>query len=241
MPACFNSIWNTWLMIKKFLLTLQFFIAFCAILPALVYADQRYVTDQFEVMLRTGPSGNHAIIRMLKSGAALTVLDPEADNGYVRVQTNAGTEGWVLTRYLIREPAARVQLENLVKLVTQTEPKDASIRGQLNAVKTEYDNANKRIALLEAEKKEMENQLDAIKNRAANVLAIDAENKQLQQQLTEARAQVKSLQEQFSELSNNNEKDWFITGALVLGGGLLLGLIIPKISWRRQRSPYGSF
>lgn len=226
---------------RKILLILQFFIAVCAALPALVHADQRYVTDQFEVMLRTGPSGNHAIIRMLKSGAALTVLDPEVDNGYVRVQTNAGTEGWVLTRYLIREPVARVQLENLVKQVTQTEPKDASIRGQLNAVKIEYDNVNKRVALIEAEKKAVEEQLDAIRNRAANVLAIDAENKQLQQQLAEAKAQIKTLQEQFSELSNNNEKDWFITGALVLGGGLLLGLIIPKISWRRQRSSYGSF
>lgn len=220
---------------------LRFFIAVCVLLPSLVYADQRYVTDQFEVMLRTGPSGNHAIIRMLKSGVALTVLDPEVDNGYVRVQTNAGTEGWVLTRYLIREPVARVQLESLVKQVTRAEPKDASIRSQLNAVKIEYDNANKRITLLEAEKKEVEEQLDAIRNRAANVLAIDAENKQLQQQLAEAKAQVKTLQEQFSELSNNNEKDWFITGALVLVGGLLLGLIIPKISWRRQRSPYGGF
>jgi SH3 domain protein len=225
---------------RKLLSILQFFIAVCALVPAQAYADQRYVTDQFEVMLRTGPSGNHAIIRMLKSGAALTVLDPEVDNGYVRVQTNAGTEGWVLIRYLIREPVARVQLENLVRQITQTEPKDASIRGQLNTVKAEYDNANKRITQLEAEKKELENQLDAIKHRAANVLAIDDENKQLQQQLAEARAQLKTLQEQYSELSNDNEKDWFITGALVLGGGLLLGLIIPKISWRRQRSPYGS-
>jgi len=225
---------------RKLLPMLQSFIAICVLLPLLVHADQRYVTDQFEVMLRTGPSGNHAIIRMLKSGAALTVLDPEADNGYVRVQTNAGTEGWVLIRYLIREPVARVQLENLVRQITQTEPKDASIRSQLNTVKAEYDNANKRITQLEAEKKELENQLDAIKHRAANVLAIDDENKQLQQQLAEARAQLKTLQEQYSELSNDNEKDWFITGALVLGGGLLLGLIIPKISWRRQRSPYGS-
>lgn len=228
-------------MIKNNLSILQLFIAVCTVLPSLACADQRYVTDQFEVMLRTGPSGNHAILRMMKSGAALTVMDPEVDNGYVRVQTNAGTEGWVLVRYLIREPVARVQLENLVKQVTQTEPKDTHIRGQVNAVKAEYDNTNKRIAHLEAEKKALENQLDAIKNKAADVLAIDAENQQLQQKLTEARAQLKTLQEKYSELSNTNEKDWFITGALVLTGGLLLGLIIPKISWRRQRSPYGSF
>ena len=232
---------NAWFMIRNNLSILQLFVAACAVLPLLAYADQRYVTDQFEVMLRTGPSGNHTILRMLKSGAALTVLDPEVDNGYVRVQTRAGTEGWVLTRYLIREPVARVQLENLVRQVARTEPKGANIRGHVNAVKAEYDNVNKRIAHLETEKKELENQLDAIRSKAADVLAIDAENKQLQQKLTEARAQFKALQEKYSELSNTNEKDRFITGALVLAGGLLLGLIIPKIGWRRQRSPYGSF
>ncbi|MCB1985745.1 MAG: TIGR04211 family SH3 domain-containing protein [Burkholderiales bacterium] len=203
-------------------------------------AEQRYVTDNFEITLRTGPSGNHAIQRMIKSGAALEVLEQDEENGYSLVRTNGGVEGWVLSRYLMREPAARVQLENLVKQVTNKEPQNASIRNQLNLIKTEYENVNNRITHLVQEKKQLQDQLNEIKSTAANVLAIDAENKQLHQKFVEAKSELKTLQEQYSALNNSNEKDWFITGALVLLGGLLLGLIIPKISWQR-RSRYGSF
>ncbi|MCB1935062.1 MAG: TIGR04211 family SH3 domain-containing protein [Nitrosomonas sp.] len=191
--------------------------------------------------MRSGPTNSHTIVRMLKSGTALTVLEQDKENGYSRVQTAAGTEGWVLSRYLIREPVARVQIENLVKQVTNTEPKDTSIRGQLNFVKAEFANANNRIDNLEHEKKELEKRLNAIKKTAADVLAIDAENEQLHQQYNEIKAQFMALQEQYSEVSNDNEREWFITGAMVLFGGLLLGLIIPKISWRKKRSPYGDF
>ncbi len=205
-----------------------------------VIAEKRYVTDQFEITLRTGPSGSHTIQRMVKSGTALEVLEQDAENGYSKVQTNSGVEGWVLTRYLMREPAARTQLQNLVKQVTGNMPQNNSIRSQMDLIKTEYDNANDRIKTLELDKKQLEEQLNEIKSTAANVLAIDAENQQLHQKFTEARSQLEALHEQYSRLSDSNEKDWFITGALVLLGGLLLGLIIPKISWQR-RSRYGSF
>lgn len=228
-------------MIRNCSVLLKILIAAWVLLPVLVFADQRFVTDQFEITMRSGPTNSHTIVRMLKSGTALTVLEQDKENGYSRVQTAAGTEGWVLSRYLIREPVARVQIENLVKQVTNTEPKDTSIRGQLNFVKAEFANANNRIDNLEHEKKELKKRLNAIKKTAADVLAIDAENEQLHQQYNEIKAQFMALQEQYSEVSNDNEREWFITGAMVLFGGLLLGLIIPKISWRKKRSPYGDF
>ena len=228
-------------MIRNCSVLLKILIAAWVLLPVLVFADQRFVTDQFEITMRSGPTNSHTIVRMLKSGTALTVLEQDKENGYSRVQTAAGTEGCVLSRYLIREPVARVQIENLVKQVTNTEPKDTSIRGQLNFVKAEFANANNRIDNLEHEKKELEKRLNAIKKTAADVLAIDAENEQLHQQYNEIKAQFMALQEQYSEVSNDNEREWFITGAMVLFGGLLLGLIIPKISWRKKRSPYGDF
>jgi len=228
-------------MIRNSLSILKMFIAGWFLLPVLVLADQRFVSDQFEVLLRTGPSGSHAIVRVLKSGTELKELERDTENGYSRVQTTAGTEGWVLSRYLISEPVARVQIENLAKQVTNTEPKDKTTQGQLNFVKNEFENAHKRISELEREKQELEKRLNDIQNKAANVLTIDAENKQLHQQYNEAKAQLKTLQEQYSEVSNDNEREWFITGAMVLFGGLLLGLVIPKISWRKKRSPYGDF
>ena len=225
---------------KSNLVIFLIFLVCSLLISTQVSAEKRYVTDQFEITLRSGPSGNHAIQRMVKSGSSLEVLEQDKDSGYSKVQTIGGIEGWVLTRYLMREPAARAQLENLVKQVTGNAPQNSSIRSQMGLIKTEYDNANSRINDLEQEKEQLEKQLNEIKSAAANVLAIDAENQQLHQKFAEAKSQLNALQEQYSRLSDSHEKDWFITGALVLLGGLLLGLIIPKISWQR-RSRYGSF
>ncbi|MDR4516274.1 MAG: TIGR04211 family SH3 domain-containing protein [Nitrosomonas sp.] len=217
-----------------------FFFVSGLIISTLAAAEQRYVTDYFEITLRTGPSGNHTIQRMIKSGAALEVIEQNEENGYSKVRTNGGIEGWVLSRYLMREPAARVQLENLVKQITSKEPQSSSIRNQLNLIKTEYDNVKNRILHLENEKKQLQDRLNEIKSTAANVLAIDAENKQMHQKFVEAKSELKTLQEHYGALDKSNEREWFITGAMVMLGGLVLGLIIPKIRWRR-RSRYSDY
>ena len=38
-------------------------------------AQEAWVSDEFEIMLRTGPSTSNAIERVLKSGTALEVLE----------------------------------------------------------------------------------------------------------------------------------------------------------------------
>ncbi len=218
----------------------QVFLSFCLFLSSIAYADTRYVTDQFEITLRSGPSSSHSIQRMLKSGAAVEILEIDEEIGYARVQTPSGTEGWVLTRYLMREPAARAQLERLTQQLTNTDAKGSSLRTQFNTIKNEYDDANKRIKALEEENRQLQDQLTEIKRTAADVLAIDMQNKELSQRLTVTAQKFNQLQQENDALGSNKDREWFVTGALVLFGGLLLGLIIPKISFRK-RNRYGGF
>ncbi len=60
-------------------------------------AVTKYVTDEFEVMLRTGQSTQHEIRRQVKSGTPLVVL--QESKGYTNVRMANGVEGWVLTRF----------------------------------------------------------------------------------------------------------------------------------------------
>lgn len=207
--------------------------------PLLTQAEARYVTDQFEITLRSGPSNGHTIRRMIRSGTQLEALEHNSD-GYSRVRTTGGTEGWVLTRYLIKEPSARTQLEKLTSQLTQTATKGGSMRAQLDSIKNEYDNTRKHIQALEGQNKHLQDELEQIKRTAENVLAINMQNKTLNEQLSVVKAQVLKLGAENGALSSSKDKDWFIAGALVLLGGLLLGLIIPKIQWQR-RSRYGGF
>ena len=82
--------------------------------------------------------------------------------------------------------------------------------------------------------------LAGIKRTAANVLAIDSRNKALLQELTDAEIKVSILEQENQEFSRQQTRYWFLSGALVLFVGVILGLWLPRIRWQR-RSRYDSF
>ncbi len=203
-------------------------------------AQSAWVSDQFEVMLRTGPSTSNAIERMLPSGAALEVVERDEETGYSRVRTRAGTEGWVLTRYLMSEPSAREQLATLTQRLTNANQEGSSLSSQLLAVQGEHDQAKRRITTLENEKRLLEQELAEIKRTAANVLSINNQNKELRDQLSNAEIETATLQQQNRALRSQTTRYWFMAGALVLVVGMILGIWLPRIRWQR-RSRYDRF
>ncbi len=199
-----------------------------------VSAEPGWVSDQFEVMLRTGPSTSNAIERMLPSGTALEVIERDDESGYARVRTAAGTEGWVLTRYLMGEPSAREQLIALTGRLTNADTEGSSLTSQLGAIKGEYDSARRQIASLEREKQQLEKELAEIKRTAANVLTINTQNQDLREKLTSAEIAAATLEQQNRELSGQTTRYWFMTGAVVLVVGMILGIWLPRVRWQRR-------
>jgi SH3 domain protein len=64
------------------------------------WANRAYVTDSFEITLRTGPGNENKIIAMLFPGRPLDVLSTQGEWSRVRV-LDSDKEGWVMTRYLV--------------------------------------------------------------------------------------------------------------------------------------------
>lgn len=203
-------------------------------------AAPAWVTDQFEIMLRSGPSTGNGIRLEAKSGMRLEVLERDSASGYSRVTTPGGTEGWVLTRYLMSEPSAREQLETLTGQLTNANTLGTSLDSKLDAVKSEYDDANRRIATLEDEKATAQSELAEIRRTAANVLGINTENKKLRADLADSEIRVDTLEQENRSLSGQSTRYWFMTGALVLIIGIILGLWLPRMKFRR-RSGYDRF
>jgi len=200
-----------------------------------VFAESAWVSDQFEIMLRSGPSTSNAIQLMVDSGTRLEVFERDAESGYTRVSTQAGTEGWVLTRYLMNEASAREQLLALTSQLTSATSRGGSLNSQLGALKGEYDSANRQISTLEREKAALEQELAEIKRTAANVLSISDQNKSLLDELAAAQIRADTLEQENRVLGSQTIRYWFVTGALVLVVGLVLGLWLPRINWRRRR------
>jgi SH3 domain protein len=212
----------------------------CIIPLANASAEPGWISDQFEVMLRSGPSTSNAIERMLPSGTALEVVEHDAESGYSKVRTAAGTEGWVLTRYLMGEPSAREQLTTLTGRLTNANSQGSSLTSQLGAIKGEYDSAKRQIANFERENQKLEKELAEIKRTAANVLAINTQNQEFREQLNTAEIETATLEQQNRELSGQTTRYWFMSGAFVLVVGMILGIWLPRIRWQR-RSRYDRF
>ena len=204
-------------------------------LASTAYAEPAWVSDQFEITLRSGPSTSNAIQLMLDSGTRLEVLERDDEAGYTRVMTQGGTEGWVLTRYLMNEASAREQLQALTSQLTNANTRGSSLDSQLDAIKGQYDSASSRIATLEREKAAVENELAELKRTAANVLAIRDQNTTLMDELAAAQIRADTLEQENRVLSSQTTRYWFVRGALVLVVGLILGLWLPRINWRRRR------
>ena len=204
------------------------------------WSESAWVSDEFEITLRSGPSTSNAIQLMVGSGTELEILERDADAGYTRVRTGGGTEGWVLSRYLMTEPSAREQLQTLSGQLSSANTQGSSLNTQLSAIRGEYGTAQKRIDTLEREKGQLEKELADIKRTAANVLVINDDNNALRNQLMDTDIRVDTLEQENRELSSQTMRNWFMTGGLVLVIGIILGLWLPRIRWQR-RSRYDRF
>jgi SH3 domain protein len=81
------------------------------------WAGRSYITDEFRVSLRRGPSEEHKILRFIPSG--LPVETYETQEGWTRVRVTEGDDdirdGWVLTRYLLNRLPWEAQAKSLAE------------------------------------------------------------------------------------------------------------------------------
>ena len=198
--------------------------------PAAVAAESVYVSDQLEITLRTGPGVKNKIIAMLNSGDKLEVLQKNPE-GYTEVRTATGKTGWVLQRYLMSAPAARTRLEEIEAREQQVAAQQAEIeqlRNDLALSRTESGSVQQQNAALQTELKQ-------VRKVAADTLAINEKNSELEAALEKAEAQQTSLRLDNERLRSNTEQAWFVRGAGVILLGMLLGLLIPKLRFKKKR------
>jgi SH3 domain protein len=198
-------------------------------------AETKYISDQLEVTLRSGKSTSHSIIRMLRSGTPVEVLDQDKDSGYTLVRAQ-GKEGWVLTRYLMTRPVARDQLAEAQKKLAELELANRKMTTAMQALTQEKGSIEKDRSSMEENYRKTSQELAEIKRTASSALAIDSENKDLKSRLVALERNMQTLQQENESLKDRTARDWFMVGAGVLLLGILAGLIIPRIRWRKKSS-----
>lgn len=202
--------------------------------PAL--AEIRYISDQLEIPMRSGTSNQHRIIRMLPSGTQVTVKEVAKDAGYTRVSTPGGTSGWVLSRYLMKIPAARDRLATAEKKLADLEIRSRQRATALTEIQGKKGNLQKQLVALKDENRKLGQELSEIQRTASSALAIDSENKELKSRLMAMERDQQTMQQENESLKDRTARDWFMVGAAVILLGIIVGLILPKIRIKKRSS-----
>ncbi len=199
-------------------------------------AETRYVSDTLEITMRSGKGTSYGITRMLRSGTQVEVLEVDKKSGYTHVRTKSGKDGWVLSRFLMNTPAARDRLATAEKKLAELELDNRKLDTSLAALKQEKASLNKNLGSLDSESRKVSQELAEIKRTASSALAIDSENKDLKSRLVSIERQLQTLQQENEGLKDRTARDWFMVGAAVILLGIIVGLIIPRIRWRKKSS-----
>jgi len=207
------------------------------LLSAAAFGQTRYISDNIPITLRTGPSLENRIIRNLSAGARVEVLRVDEENGYTQVRVASdGTEGWVLTRYLQSEPVARERLAAAEQALTTARERVQELEAQVASLTEELARTREELEATATAHKDVSRELQDIRSASSNVLALRSQNEQLRQRVSEAEERINRLAMENTELASDSRQSWFLVGAGVLFGGILIGLVAPNFKRRRRSS-----
>lgn len=204
-------------------------------------AQTVYVTDSLEILLRSGQGTEFKIIASVETGTPLTRIRENKTSGWTQVRTLDRQKGWVLTRFLTNTPVASVRLKALSENFDRLKEKNTLLSTELSALKSSLNETVTQKDTLSDERAKLSQDLAKIQHASENSLQILNERDQLQERVVNLERNLQTLKRDKQTLEDSSSQDWFMIGAAVLFSGIALGLILPRISWRRKTSSWESF
>jgi len=200
------------------------------IMPMVSAAETVYVSENFEITMRTGPGSDRKIISLVQSGKALEVLEKGPE--WSRVSTPGGKEGWVLNRYLTSDQPCAMVLSR--------------VRQDYDVLDATYNNLKERFDQLDAQKKstdadlsrsrkeqdELSSAYTTLKKEASEYLKLKKRHEKVTKELAAERTRSAKLDEENMQMKRNRIIQWVLTG----GGIMLIGFFIGLFSSSRRKA-----
>ncbi|MGL5700007.1 MAG: TIGR04211 family SH3 domain-containing protein [Kluyvera sp.] len=177
--------------------------------------EKRYVSDELNTWVRSGPSDNYRLAGTMNAGEEVTLLQTNESTQYGQVRDKNGRTAWIPLKELTATPSLRTRvpaLENQVKTLTD----------KLNNIDTTW---NQRTAEMQKKVAESDSVINGLKS----------ENQKLKNELIIAQKKVNAANLQLDDKQRTIIMQWFMYGGGVLGIGLILGLVLPHIIPSRKR------
>jgi SH3 domain protein len=182
-----------------------------------------YVTNQVVLPIHQGPGSNYEILKSLPTGSPVSIVDNSIKDGYVEIRLKDGSKGYALQDSLTSNPA-KITLDNPLQ-ISQSEPQS-------------YAAADIQTTDLIRERNQLANQLEKLQHTAANALDIARQRNDLQERLVNLERNNRHLKLQNQALVDKSSHNWFLLGAGVLFSGIIIGLLLNRISSPKKQSSW---
>jgi SH3 domain protein len=200
------------------------------ILPAASVAETVYVSENFEITMRTGPGTDRKIISLVESGKALEIL--EKGEEWSKVRTFNGKEGWVLNRYLSASQPCAMVLDRVRQDYDVLAAKYKDLKGNFDELNAQKKATDADLSQNQKDRDELSTAYETLKKEAADFLKLKQRHKQMTADLDAEKTLAAKLDEENMQLKRSRIIQWVLTG----GGIMLVGFFIGLFSSSRRKS-----
>lgn len=219
-----------------------------ALMVGIARAETQYVSDQLIITMREGQGNEYKIIKMLKTGTPLEVI--EESEQYLKVRTESGNEGWVLKQYVTKEipkpeiiAGLKKERDRLNTRIEQYKKDKKSLQDELNTTISDRNNEIRDLQhhmsaisgnaeQTSRDLKEITKKYNALLKDSKDIVLLVQERDNIKVSNRELLTKTQRLQQENDELKRSQMIWWFVAG----GGVFFVGWIVGKIS--RQKKFY---
>lgn len=205
----------------------------------LVSAKTLYVSDQLLITFREGKGTKYRVIRTLKTGTPVEVL--EENKEYFKVRIKNGQEGYVLKQYLTDEtPKAQViaslrkEIEKLKTKLDTADSGQAEISSKLTESQDQQRQVSRQLDETTTALQKLQTQYDDLSRKSKKVVEIADERDRLASENNQLSSELIGLREENRTLLRTAMIQWFLAG----GGVFFVGWLSGKVSRKKRRNGF---
>ena len=199
------------------------------LLPAVGVAETVYVSEDFEITMRTGPGPDRKIISLVRSGKALEMIEKGEEWSQVRAPN--GREGWVLNRYLTVDQPCAMVLDRLRQDYDVLNARHKDLQASFDEIEAQKKVTDSNLAKSQKDRNDIDKAYASLKKESADYLKLKKRHEEVTAELEAERTRSAKLDDENMQMKRNRIIQWVLTG----GGIMLVGFFIGLFSSSRRK------
>lgn len=189
-------------------------------------AASKYVVEEFEITMRTGPDQANKIIALIPSGNQVEIITP--GDTWTEVRLANGKQGWVLSRYLTDELPSEIKLARLEKEHARLLSAKNDLEQKAGELERTNAQLNKDLTQTRNQLAELTATYDALKTGSADYVNLKQKHDTTLKDFEALRSHSQKVENELNRLANNHVYQGMLYGGILIAVGFIVGFIVKK-------------